>query len=142
MLTKAPKKIAPVAKKYNVNERNGQRWWDQYKKDPNTSFLPKARGDRRNLHEEHQAFLTDLLDENPSTNIEQALEQSTTTFDDLQVGKSAIHKSIRDDMGFTFKRAAFHSLKRNDEGDIEARYEWAKKTMELDMSFLIKLCIC
>jgi hypothetical protein len=83
MLTKAPKKIAPVAKKYNVNEHNGQH-------DPNTFFLPKARSDRKKLHEEHQAFLTDLLEENPSINIEQALEQSTTKFDDLQVGNQQL----------------------------------------------------
>lgn len=123
MLTKAPKKIAPVAREYNINECTGQRWWNQYKNDPDTFFLPKARGDRKKLYEEHQAFLTDLLDENPSINIEQALEQLTTKFDDLQVGKSAVHEFIRDDMGFTFKRAAFHSLKRNDEGAIEAQCE-------------------
>jgi hypothetical protein len=102
--------------------------------------LPKARDDRKKLHEEYQAFLTDLLDENPSINIEQALEQLTTKFDDLEVGKSAVHEFIRDDMGFTFKRAAFHSLKRNDEGAIEVRYEWAKKIVESDMSFL-KNCV-
>ncbi|KAG1137102.1 hypothetical protein G6F37_007141 [Rhizopus arrhizus] len=132
MLTKAPKKIAPVARKYSINERTGQRWWNRYKNDPDTFFLPKSRGDRKKLHEEYQAFLTDLLDGNPSINIEQALEQLTTKFDDLQVGKSAVHEFIRDDMGFTFKR--------NDEGAIEVRYEWAKKIVESDMSFL-KICV-
>lgn len=39
-------------------------------------------------------------------------------------------------MGFTFKRAAFHSFKRNDGGAIEARYEQAKKIVESDTSFL------
>ncbi|KAI7901621.1 uncharacterized protein BX663DRAFT_513461 [Cokeromyces recurvatus] len=47
-------------------------------------FLPKARGNRKKLHKEHQAFLTDLLDENPSINIEQALQQLTTKFDYLK----------------------------------------------------------
>ena len=102
--------------------------------------MPKARGNHKKLHEEHQAFLTDLLDENPSINIEQGLEQLTTKFDDLKVGKSAAHEFIRDDVEFAFKRAAFYSLKRNDEGAIEARYEWAKKIVESDMSFL-KNCI-
>ncbi|KAG1332939.1 hypothetical protein G6F62_007005 [Rhizopus arrhizus] len=111
---KAPKKIASVARKYNINERAGQRWWNQYKNDPDTFFLPKARGDRKKLHEEYQAFLTDLLDENPSINIEQALEQLTTKFDNF--------------------------LKRNNEGAIEVRYEWAKKIVESDMSFF-KNCV-
>ena len=53
----------------------------------------------------------------------------------LQIGKSAVHNFITKDMGFTFKRAAFHSLKRNDEGNIEARYEWAKQVAETDKSF-------
>ncbi|CEI95009.1 hypothetical protein RMCBS344292_09210 [Rhizopus microsporus] len=67
-------------------------------------------------------------------------QQLATKFDDLQAGKSTVHEFIRDDMGFTFKRAAFHSLKRNDEGAIEARYEWAKKIVKLGMSFL-KSCV-
>ena len=141
ILTKASRKIAPVARKYNINERTGQRRWNQYKNDPDKFVLPKARVDCKKLYEEHQAFLTDLLGENPSNNIEQALEQLTTKFDDLKVRKSAVHEFIRDDMGFAFKRAAFHSLKRNDEGVIEARYEWAKKIVESDMSFFKKLCI-
>jgi transposase len=135
ILTKAPRKIAPVARKYNINERTGQRWWNQYKNDPDKFVLPKARGDCKKLHEEHQAFLTDLLNANPSNNIEQALEQLTTKFEDSQVRKSAVHEFIRDDIGFTFKRAAFHSLKRNDEGAIEARYKWAKKIVETDKFF-------
>lgn len=83
MLSEAPKKIALVARKYNINERTDQRWWNQYKNDPDTFFLPKARDDRKKLHEEHRAFLTDLLDKNPLIKIEQALGKLTTNFDDL-----------------------------------------------------------
>ena len=74
MLIKEPKKITLVARKYNINERTEQRWWSQYKNDPNSFFVPKTRGDRKKLSEEHSDFLIDLVDENPSINVEQALE--------------------------------------------------------------------
>ncbi|OBZ85948.1 hypothetical protein A0J61_06012 [Choanephora cucurbitarum] len=60
MLIKAPKKITLVARKYNINERTEQRWWSQYKNDPNSFFVPKTRGDRKKLSEEHSDFLIDL----------------------------------------------------------------------------------
>ncbi|KAI8095072.1 uncharacterized protein B0P05DRAFT_172902 [Gilbertella persicaria] len=119
MLAKTPKKIAPVARKHDINERTGQRWWNQYKNDSDSFFLPKVKGDHKKLKEEHRAFLTDLLDEDPAINVEQAPEQLAAKFDGLQIGKSTVHSFITKDMGFTFKKAAFHILKRNDEGAIE-----------------------
>ncbi|KAI8069754.1 uncharacterized protein B0P05DRAFT_474565, partial [Gilbertella persicaria] len=56
---------------------------------------------------------------NPAINVEQALEQLTAKFDGLQIEKSAVHNFITKDTGFTFKKPAFHSLKRNGEGAIE-----------------------
>ncbi|KAG1048522.1 hypothetical protein G6F43_009093 [Rhizopus delemar] len=120
MDTDPPKKRRKDIQKYNINERTGQRWWNQYKNDPDSFFVPKVRGDRKKLKEEHYVFLTDLVDENPSINVEQALEQLISKFDGLQIGKSAVHNFITKDMRFTFKRAAFRSLKRNNESNIEA----------------------
>ncbi|KAI9476476.1 MAG: hypothetical protein EXX96DRAFT_620920 [Benjaminiella poitrasii] len=122
MLTKAPKKIASVARKYNINERTGQCWWNQYKNDPDSFFLTKPR------------------DKNPSTNVDQALDQLTANFEGLKIGKLAVYDFIRKDMGFTFKRAELHSQKRNDKSAIQERYEWACKIANSDIDFL-KNCV-
>lgn len=114
--------MAPVARKYNINLRTGQRWWNKYKEDPDSFFIPKERGIHKILNEEHKKFLINLFDDNPSTVIEQAVDSLTKQFEGLEIAKSTVHNFIKNGMGFTFKKAQFHSLKQNDDEIIEKRY--------------------
>lgn len=90
MLAKALKKIASIARKYNINERTGQHWWNQYKNDPDYFFVSEPRGDHKKLHEEFKEFLIVLLDKDPSTNIDQTQDQLTASFEGLKIGKLAV----------------------------------------------------
>jgi hypothetical protein len=92
------------------------------------------------LNEEHKKFLINLFDDNPSTVIEQAVDNLTKQFEGLEIAKSTVHNFIKNDMGFTFKKAQFHSLKRNDDETIEKRYQWAIEMRKTDINFL-KNCV-
>ncbi|KAI8359905.1 hypothetical protein EDC96DRAFT_595891 [Choanephora cucurbitarum] len=89
-----------------------ERWWNQYKNDPDSFFVLKTRGDRKKLGKEHSDFLIDLKLES-----QQFITLLPKTWD------------------LRSKELLSIALK-NDEGNIEARYEWVKRVAETDMSFL------
>ncbi|CAO3626676.1 unnamed protein product [Cunninghamella echinulata] len=88
------------------------------------------------LGEEHKKLLISLYDENPSSTINQTIGEFSESFEELKVSKSTVHKFIKEDLGFTFKMAQFHTLQRNDEEVIEKRYNWMNEINNSEVNYL------
>ncbi|KAI8888363.1 hypothetical protein K501DRAFT_173355, partial [Backusella circina FSU 941] len=138
MIAKCPKTIAPVARLYNINPRTGQRWWAKYKENPDNFFEIKPRGNVKKLNTDHRDFLVGLFDKDPAATIEDAIEELSANFERIKIGSTAVHDFLKVDMNFTFKRAAFHSEKRNNEENVEERYKWAR---DISYIFIYKIII-
>lgn len=81
MVAKCPNKVAPVARKYNINLRTGQRWWNKYKEDPDSFFIPKERGNHKILNEEHKKF---LINYSTTTLLQSLNKQWTVSLNNLR----------------------------------------------------------
>ncbi|KAI7903865.1 uncharacterized protein BX663DRAFT_550937 [Cokeromyces recurvatus] len=114
---------------------------DQYTPQNKTlTTLVKARGNIKKLNDEHKDFLIELYDKDPAATVEDAIEELSANFEGIKIRKTAVHDFIKIDMNFTFKKAASHTHKRNNEENMEERYQWATGIANSNVNFL-KNCV-
>lgn len=78
----------------------------------------------------------ELFDKDPAATVEDAIEELSANFEGLKIGTTAVHDFLKVDINFTFKRAAFHTEKRNNEENVEERYKRATEIANSDINFL------
>ncbi|KAG0182366.1 hypothetical protein DFQ28_002067, partial [Apophysomyces sp. BC1034] len=111
--------------------------WDKYQEDPASFFETKPRGCwAKTLSDGHKRHLINLLDDNLSTVIEEAVESLMKKFEGLKVSKTAVYNFTRKDGQFTFKKAQYYSIKRNDDEKIQKRYDWVMQWMNTVVDYL------
>ncbi|KAI8875226.1 hypothetical protein K501DRAFT_203071 [Backusella circina FSU 941] len=62
------------------------------------------------LNEEHQKYLVEMIDENPSLVLDQMMDNLTSQFEGLQISKTALYDFIKNKCRISVKRAYFHSV--------------------------------
>lgn len=126
-----------AGKRNGVHPRTAQRWWKAYSEAPDTFFDPKRSGAvKKELNQVHKDHVIKLIDDNPSTVIDEVLDSLTREFDGLNLSKATGHRFMKDDCQLTFKKAQLHALKRNDIETINKRYDWAMQWVNTDIDFL------
>ncbi|ORE09576.1 hypothetical protein BCV72DRAFT_248065 [Rhizopus microsporus var. microsporus] len=75
------------------------------------------------LHEEHKQMTLECIDENPSAVLEQVMERLVQKFQDLKVSKSTVYNFVRTE------------LDKNNEDEIQERFDWIHKWERTDMVF-------
>lgn len=72
------------------------------------------------LGTEHEKFLVDLIDDQPSLVLDQIMENLTKQFDSLQILKTGLYNFVTEKRRISLKRTHFHSVDRNSPEKIEA----------------------
>lgn len=137
------KSAREAALELKIAPRTAQRWvkMDQDNPDPDgglpttASKTTRPVGRPSKLGEEHAAFLTNLVDENPSLALDQMMESLTKQFEGLEVSKTALYNFTTEKCRITFKKAHFHSVERNSPAKIEERFNWVTRWLNTDMDF-------
>ncbi|KAG1054711.1 hypothetical protein G6F43_003288 [Rhizopus delemar] len=100
----------------------------------------KVAGDQRDdppkLVDEHQQFLIDLIDGNPSLVLDEIVTRLTEQFAGLNIKKSALHNFMTKKCKISLKRAHLQSVERNSPEKIEDRHAWVTKWLQTDMDYL------
>ncbi|ORE06262.1 hypothetical protein BCV72DRAFT_329302 [Rhizopus microsporus var. microsporus] len=104
--------------KVGVKESTARAWWKNYEKKTNTQNRPKSQ-----LQEEHKQCLIELYDDNTCAYIQDAVEVLTNKFAGLEIKKSRVHESMRDNCNLTFKKATFWSEARASSYTIQKHYD-------------------
>lgn len=89
------------------------------------SGRPKGRS--AILNEEHQKYLVEMIDENPSLVLDQMMDSLTSQFEDLKVSKTTLYDFIKKKCKISVKRAYFYAVERNSVEKIQERKEWVQR---------------
>lgn len=134
---------AKAGREYNVDERTAQRWIKEYKKQQgqqDQDMKKNKPGVKKILGDEHKTYLKKFIDDNPSAVLDQVVDGLTQQFEGLKIQKSAVHKFMTGECNITFKKAHFHALARNNDVNIEKRYNWILQWRNSDMDYM-KNCV-
>lgn len=88
------------------------------------------------LNEEHQKYLVEMIDENPSLVLDQMMDSLTSQFEDLKVSKTTLYDFIKKKCKISVKRAYFYAVERNSVEKIQERKEWVQRWQKTDMDFM------
>lgn len=130
--------IASIAKQLGIKPRNAQRWVKEYKKAADEELpVAKQRGAiaKPKLNEDHEGFLKEYVDENPSSTLDDIMDQLTSSFMDLSVSKTSLHTFLKDECTLTFKIARKEGVERNSISKIQERFEFVTKVLESDIDY-------
>jgi transposase len=130
-----------AAMKLNIKPRIAQIWVKNDQEDPQPYFERKEGSGRPvgrppKLGGEHEKFLVDLVDDQPSLVLDQIMDNLTNHFTGLSISKTGLYKFVTDKCRISLKRAHFHSVDRNSPDKIEARFDWVTKWNETDMDYM------
>ncbi|CEG71153.1 hypothetical protein RMATCC62417_06936 [Rhizopus microsporus] len=75
------------------------------------------------LNEEHQKYLLDLVDDNPSLVLDQMMESLTSQFEGLEISKTSLYNFVKKECKISVKRAYFYSVDRNSLEKLRERQE-------------------
>ncbi|CEI87457.1 hypothetical protein RMCBS344292_01869 [Rhizopus microsporus] len=113
-----------AAKQLGIHVCTAQRWTQMYKTDLDSIFIKhKKTGRPRILHEEHKQVILEYIYENPSSALEQAMEQLLQNFQDLKVSKSTVYNFVRTECNLSLKKAQFQPVDRNSEENIQECFD-------------------
>ncbi|CAO3640728.1 unnamed protein product [Cunninghamella echinulata] len=91
-------KAAQAGRQLGIQERTAQRWWKEYRENPDTFFNSKEKTKRKTkkLHDIHKEHIVEYIDDYPSTAVDQVTESLIKKFEDLDIKKSAVHKLMNE----------------------------------------------
>ncbi|GAB5587727.1 hypothetical protein Unana1_02627 [Umbelopsis nana] len=113
-----------AAKQLGIHVRTAQRWAKQYERDPDSVFEKhKKMGRPPILHDEHKKVNLECIDENPSSVLEQVMEQLLRAFRGLKVSKSTVYDFMRKHCNLSLKKARFQPVDRNSVEKIQERLD-------------------
>jgi transposase len=103
-----------AARQLGIHIRAAQRWVKRYYEYPDSIFEKKKKsGRRRILGEEHQQFLLNYIDENPSAVLTEVVESLLQNFVDFNVSRSTVYNFMTTQCNLSIKQAQFQPVERN-----------------------------
>lgn len=134
-------KPAEAAKLANVNPETARKWKREYEKDPEKKIPFKKTNRTSNrapsqLNENHKMHLINFFDENPSAVIQDAVENLTKSFEDLEIKKSRIAEFMKEDCNLSIKVVTRHPKARNSQTTLEARANWIEEWQQKGLHFM------
>lgn len=130
-----------AAIKLNIKPRIAQLWVKKDNENPKVHFEREIGSGRpvgrpAKLGPEHETFLTELVDEQPSLVLDQIMDSLTNQFTGLQISKTGLYTFVTKNCRISLKRAHFHSVERNSPEKIENRFNWVSKWNETDLDYM------
>jgi transposase len=127
---------AAAAKQLGIHVRTGQKWAEQYERDPNSIFEKRRKTGRpRILNEEHKKVILECIDENPSVVLDDMVKRLRQIFTELKVSKSTLFDFIKKHCNLSLKKARLQPIDRNSEEKIQERLGWDRKWEKTGMDF-------
>lgn len=130
--------IASIARSLGILPRTAQKWVREYNESGSVELpLPKAKNTSKpKLNEEHKTFLKDLVDQDPSSSLNDMLDSLTESFEGLIVSKSSLHRFVKNDCALSFKLVRKESVERNSVSKIQQRFDFVTQVMDSDVDYL------
>ncbi|KAI9308534.1 hypothetical protein BJ944DRAFT_227652 [Cunninghamella echinulata] len=97
-------KAGQAGRQLGIQERTAQRWWKEYRENPDIFFNSKEKTKRKTkkLHDIHKEHIIKYTDDYLSTAVDQVMGSSIKKLEDLDIKKSAVHKFMNEEYHLTF----------------------------------------
>lgn len=119
---------AKAASHVGIAERTAQTWAKRIKNELDFNIYEKqtnkGRHAKSQLQDERKLHITNLFDEKPYTTTDEVIDSLSKAFEGFSLKKSTVNSFILHECNLSVKRLVRHSVARNDETRIDARYEW------------------
>ncbi|KAG2225439.1 hypothetical protein INT45_010075 [Circinella minor] len=137
-----PKQAAIAA---NVNYNTARKWKQTYKDDPERNIPIKKTNKTiyrivSQLNEAHKFHLINFFNEDCTATIQDAIEDLTAKFADLDIKKSRVAEFMKEECNLSIKVVSRHPVARNKEESLQKRADWVEKWVQNGMDYL-KNCI-
>lgn len=137
-----PKQAAIAA---NVNYDTARKWKQTYEDDPERNIPIKKTNKTiyrivSQLNEAHKSYLINFFDEDSTATIQDAVEDLTAKFADLDIKKSRVAEFMKEECNLSIKVVSRHPVARNKEENLQKRADWVEKWVQNGMDYL-KNCI-
>ncbi|KAG2209381.1 hypothetical protein INT45_010803, partial [Circinella minor] len=137
-----PKQAAIAA---NVNYDTACKWKQTYEDDPERNIPIKKTNKTiyrivSQLNEAHKFHLINFFDEDCMATIQDAVEDLTAKFADLDIKKSRVAEFMKEECNLSIKVVSRHPVARNKEETLQKRADWVEKWVQNGMDYL-KNCI-
>ncbi|KAG2226244.1 hypothetical protein INT45_005916 [Circinella minor] len=92
------------------------------------------------LNEAHKSHLINFFDEDSTATIQDAVEDLTAKFADLDIKKSRVGEFMKEECNLSIKVVSRHPVARDKEENLQKRADWVEKWVQNGMDYL-KNCI-
>ncbi|KAG1046942.1 hypothetical protein G6F43_010590 [Rhizopus delemar] len=96
--------------------------------------------DLSQLNEAHKSHLINFFDEDSTATIQDAVEDLTAIFANLDIKKSGVAEFMKEECNLSIKVVGRHPVARNKEENLQKRADWVEKWVQNGMDYL-KNCI-
>ncbi|KAG1167496.1 hypothetical protein G6F36_012526 [Rhizopus arrhizus] len=96
--------------------------------------------DLSQLNEAHKSHLINFFDEDSTATIQDAVEDLTAKFANLDIKKSRVAEFMKEECNLSIKVVGRHPVARNKEENLQKRADWVEKWVQNGMDYL-KNCI-
>lgn len=127
-----------------IAERTAQKWAKRFKEDKNWNILGKQTNlinrPKPQIGQEHKDHLVNFFDDNPQARLIDAVDSLTLHFAELSIKKNTVHKFLKTECNFSFKKVSLQPVARNDVTKIANRLTWVTQWTATDTNYL-KNCV-
>ncbi|KAG2191488.1 hypothetical protein INT47_004432 [Mucor saturninus] len=129
----------------NVNYATVRKWKQTYDDDPERNITIKKINKTiyrivSQLNEAHKSHLIKFFDEDSTTTIQDAVEDLTAKFADLDIKKARVDEFMKEECNLSIKAVSRHPVARKKEENLQKRADWVEKWVQNRMDYL-KNCI-
>ncbi|CEP16413.1 hypothetical protein [Parasitella parasitica] len=129
-----------VALDLKLEPRTVQRWYKAWKEDPDSLFKvigrPKIIEPEGELAEATKQVVSDFYFKQPTSTMDQLMEQLNTSFGNLAISKRTLYRYMADLWLFSLKRIRLEPEDRNSPEKIQQRKEWVIAAQVVGVDYL------
>ncbi|KAG1437964.1 hypothetical protein G6F56_012849 [Rhizopus delemar] len=116
---------AMVAQSMEINVRNAQRWWKQYREDGTMPYKKNSemKGRPSTFTEEHDSFLIELIDNDPQIIVSDIMEMLIVELEGFSLSNSQLNHHLKNDLCLTMKKATLEAEARNSPENLQERFD-------------------
>lgn len=130
------------AKELGIEPRVAQRWWKAYKETGEAPYKKSISnpGPKSTFTDDHNDYLRDLVDDDPQLAVDDIVVKLAEKFEDFSISKSQLNHHLKNNMCLTVKKPTFEAEARNDDTNLQTRYNWFMQWKDSDLDFT-KNCV-
>ena len=129
-----------VALDLGLEPRSVQRWYSNWKKNPDSLFKtigrPRIIEADCDLAEATKNAVTEIYYKQPTSTADQLLDRWTGTFEDLSLSKPTLYRYLNNLWFFTLKKVQLEPSERNTPERIQARKKWVEEIKSMGVDYM------